>query len=161
MSRDYSISPRDPLHPSNIVTAVLLGFAFSVYHRPHITEILPSYQAFDNLMPWSWWGWTALSIALLMLVTPRGSGWRLVAHAAAGTFWLAVAGAFASGVGVTSAVTTYTLLACVSGVLFARSAVYWQSHCAWWRRLVSDPPRWLRRLAQVGEFDPEGRESRG
>lgn len=142
----------DPLNPTNFLAAVLLLFAFGVYHRPHLPDILPSYHAFDDLMPWTWWGRSALGISLLLLFTPRFSGWRMVAHGLCGMYLLAVAGAFGAGVGITSAVTTYTVLACVSGVLFARTAVHWQSGWRWWRRLVACPPRWLRWLAGVGEF---------
>lgn len=160
MPEDYEITTRDLLHPSNIITAILLGFAFSVYHRPYLPMWLPSYQRFDALMPWPWWGWSALLIAVLMLTTRRGSGWRLIAHAAAGTFWLAVAGSFAAGSGITSAATTYTLLACVSGVLFARSMVFWWQGMGWWRQLVDQPPRWLRVMAGLEPWR-KGRGQRG
>ncbi|WP_278911645.1 hypothetical protein, partial [Deinococcus wulumuqiensis] len=112
----------DPLNPTNILAAILLLFAFGVWHRPNITLLYPSYLAFDDLMPWAWWGWSALLIALLLLFTPRFSGWRMFAHGLCGTYFLAVAGAFGAGIGVASGVTTYTVLACVSGILFARTA---------------------------------------
>lgn len=143
----------DPLNPTNILAAVLLGFAFGVYHRPYLPDILPSYHAFDDLMPWSWWGWVAFGTALLMLVSPRGSFWKLTAHALCGLFLLGVATAFGKGVGITSGTTTYTVLSVISMVLFARTAVYWQSQWRWWQRIVENPPRWLRRLAGIDEFD--------
>lgn len=150
----------DPINPANIITAVLLGWAFSVYHRPYLPTLLPSYVRFDDLMPWAAWGWAALLIALALLIAPRGSVWRLTAHGLAALYLAAVASAFAAGVGITSAVTTYSVLSWVSVVLMARSAVAWQSGRGWWRRLVDDPPRWLRWLAGVGEYSRD-RERRG
>lgn len=148
----------DPLNPTNILAAVLLLFAFGVYHRPYLPLLYPSYGAFDDLMPWAWWGWSALLIALLLLFTPRYSGWRMLAHALCGLYLLAVAGAFGAGIGVASGVTTYTVLAGVSAILFARTAVHWQSGWRWWRRLVEHPPRWLRWLAGIEEFSPQRKE---
>ena len=58
----------------------------------------------------------------------------------------------------TGGVTTYTVLAGGSAILFARTAVYWQSGWRWWRRLVEHPPRWLRWLAGIGEFSPQRKE---
>lgn len=101
-----------------------------------------------------------VSAAAPLVTTRCGSGWRLIAHAAAGTFWLAVAGSFAAGVGITSAATTYTLLAGVSGVLFARSTVFWWQGMGWWRRLAAEPPRWLRVLAGLEPLR-KGRRKRG
>jgi hypothetical protein len=143
----------DPLNPTNILAVVLLGWAFSVFHRPHLPEFLPSYMHFDDLMPWLWWGRIALCTALLMLFTPRSSGWRLLAHALCGLFMLGVSVVFAGGVGVTSAVTTYSVLAGVSAVLFARTGVNWASGARWWARLVNQPPKWLRRLALINEVE--------
>lgn len=143
----------DMLNPTNILAAVHLGIAFSVYHRPYLPEILPSYARFDEIMPWATWGWAALGIALLMLFTPRSSGWRVLAHISSAMFFGTLAAAFAGGVGITSGSTTYAILAGASCVLMARTAAHWASEMPWWRRLVDRPPRWLRRLARVGEFE--------
>lgn len=142
----------DPLNPTNFIAALLLGWAFSVYHRPHLPEILPSYGRFDDLLPWATWGWVAVVLALALLFTPRFGCWRLLAHGLTALYWLGVASAFTSGVGLTSGGTTYGLLALWSMVLFARTAVYWSAGRPWWSRLVARPPRWLRWLARVGEF---------
>lgn len=143
---------RDPLNPTNIIAAVLLGWALSVYHRPYLPEVLPSYSRFNDIVPWSAWGWGALVIALWLLLSPRGSLLRIAGHAASALYLAALAAAFGMEVGITSAVTTYSILSWVSLLLLVRSAVYWQSGRGWWRRLVENPPRWLRWLAGVGEY---------
>lgn len=151
----------DPLNPTNWLAATLLGWAFSVYHRPHLPEVLPSYMRFDDLMPWAWWGWAALIIAVGMLFTPRSSGWRLLAHAGCGIYLLSASVMFGAGVGITSEVSICAILAAVSVVLFARTAVHWSSGMGWWRKLVERPPRWLRWLAGVQEYERPEREKGG
>ncbi|SMB89225.1 hypothetical protein [Deinococcus hopiensis] len=145
----------DPLHPTNITAAVQLGWAFTVYHRPHLPELLPSYSRFTAICPWPVWGWVAFLVTLGLLFTSRSSGWRMLAHAVSGIYFAAAGTAFAAGVGLTTAVTTHFILAAISTVLWARTVVYWQSERVWWRRLVSRPPRWLRWLAKVGEYGRE------
>lgn len=152
---DYQMFSRwDALNPTNLHAALLCSFAFVVWHRPHLPELLPSYAAFDDLMPWHTWGWAALGIALALLFTPRSGIWRLAAHALSGTFWLAAAVSFGASSGLTFYVTACALLAVSSTVLFSRTAVNWQRRKPWWRNLVARPPRWLRRLASVDEFKP-------
>ncbi|MFC4428019.1 hypothetical protein [Deinococcus navajonensis] len=151
----------DPLNPTNILAAIQLGWAFVVYHRPYLPEVLPSYSRFNALLPWPVWGWAALLIALGLLFTPRSSAWRLLAHAACGMYFLLASAAFGSGVGTTTAVTNCTILSGVSAVLFARTAVHWAGSTGWWDRLVRHPPRWLRRLARVQEFKPDPEEQDG
>ncbi|GAA5514760.1 hypothetical protein Dcar01_03521 [Deinococcus carri] len=156
MERHYLFSRWDPLNPSNILAVIMLGWAFSVYHRPFLPEFLPSYQRFDDFMPWAWWGWWSLLNGVLLLVMPRGGGLRVLAHALTGLYLLAAGASFGAGVGITSAVMTYSILAAVSGLLLARAAVAWAQGTGWWGRLVERPPRWLRWLARV-ESD-EGRD---
>lgn len=144
------VGPRDALHPSRIMTYVLLGWAITVYHRPYLPELLPSYAGFTAVMPWPLWGYVALIGALLLHFTRSGTFGRLLAHAWAATFFLMVAGTFTDGVGVTSAGTTYTILGYVSIVLWARNAVAVASNRAWWGRLVNQPPRIIRWLAEWG-----------
>lgn len=143
----------DPLNPTNAHAGMLLGWAFGVYHRPFLPYIIPAYSRFDDQFPWPIWGWSALIIALALLFTPRSSGWRLAAHALAAAYWGACVTAFTSGVGIIPGSILYSVLLAQSVILFARTAVHWQSQWRWWRRMVDDPPRWLRWLAGIGEFD--------
>ena len=155
MAREpYMFSRWDPLNPTNIVAAILIGWAISVYHRPSLPLLLPSYSRFDDVMPWAYWGWWALVAGVLLLATPRSSVWRTLAHVVSGMFFLAVTIAFGTGVGTTSGVTTYMVLTGVSGILFARTAVHWVQGMAWWDRLVECPPPWLKRLARLEEPQP-------
>ena len=147
----YLIGPRDVLHPSSIIMYILAWFAFSVYHRPYLPEFLPSYQAFTAVMPWHWWGWAAFIGAGLLFGIQPGSPWRLIAHAWAGIFFFAAAGAFTASAGLTSAGGVYSILGYASVVLFARSAVYLAQRTAWWSNLVQNPPRWVCWLAEWSE----------
>ena len=153
MDRPYLFSRWDPLNPTNILAAIMLGWALAVYHRPFLPLLLPSYARFDDFMPWSWWGWWGLVNALLLVLTPRGGGWRVLAHMLTILYLLAVSASFGAGVGLTSAVTTYTILTGVSVLLFARAAVRWAQGARWWTRLVEEPPRWLRWLARLDHED--------
>ncbi|MFB9991211.1 hypothetical protein ACFFLM_04340 [Deinococcus oregonensis] len=150
----------DLLNPTNILALLLAGWAISVYHRPRLPEIEFLYSRFDDLMPWSLWGWLGLGTACMLVFTPRASPWRLLAHALCGTFMLALSGAFAAAGGITFEVTSTIVLAAVSAILFARTSVHWASSTVWWAWLVSHPPRWLRRLAHIddGQEREEGRD---
>ncbi|MVN86805.1 hypothetical protein GO986_08520 [Deinococcus sp. HMF7620] len=156
MQRAFLFSRWDPVNPTNIIAAVLLGWAWWVYHRPFLPELLPSYSAFTQVLPWALWGWFALGFALLLLFTPRGSVWRLGAHLLASLYLGAVAYAFGAGAGGTSGVSTNTILSYVSLVLMARTAVHLAASSVWWARLVDSPPRWLRRLARIDDEEQRG-----
>jgi hypothetical protein len=139
----------DLLNPTNILATLLGGMALVVYHRPSMPFLYQGYSQFTQIMPWEWWGWTALAIAVLLLLSPRDGALRLLAHSLCGTYMLAVAASFGSANGIAFGVTTFTILAGVSGLLFARTAVHWAAQSSWWARAVRRPPRWLRRLAGV------------
>lgn len=139
----------DLLNPTNILAILLFGMAFVVYHRPAMPILYQGYSQFTAMMPWAWWGWAAGGIALLLLLSPRAGPLRLLAHALCGTYMLAVAASFGGANGIAFGVTTFTILAGASGLLFARTAVHWAAQSAWWARVVRRPPRWLRRLAGV------------
>lgn len=50
-----------------------LGVAGVSFLRPNLTRIVPSYAAFQDVMPTVWWGAAALTIGLGLLLLPRGS----------------------------------------------------------------------------------------
>jgi hypothetical protein len=113
----------DLLNPTNILATLLGGMALVVYHRPSMPFLYQGYSQFTQIMPWEWWGWTALAIAVLLLLSPRDGALRLLAHSLCGTYMLAVAASFGSA--------------------------NWAAQSSWWARAVRRPPRWLRRLAGV------------
>ncbi|MFB9994465.1 hypothetical protein ACFFLM_21140 [Deinococcus oregonensis] len=56
-----------------VVIAVHFGWAAPVYHKPNAPLLNQSYSAFTDFAPWTWFGWAALFIALLMTFSRPGS----------------------------------------------------------------------------------------
>lgn len=127
------------------VVAVHVLFAASIFHRPHLPDIVISYHRFDSVMPWLTWGWAALIVAGLMLLSKPGTVWGQGAHFISSAWFFLVASVFAAGVGTTSAVTTYTVLAGCSLVLFAADYRAWLPRSTHIQRIATRPPRWLTR----------------
>lgn len=154
----FMFSRWDPVNPTNIIAAVLIGWAWWPYHRPFMSEFASSYSAFGAVMPWAWWGWLAFAAAMLLLFTPRASVWRLLAHLLASAYLGAVAYSFGRATGGGAGVSTNSILSYVSLVLCARTAVHLAAGSSWWARLVDRPPGWLRRLARIE--DGQGQDGR-
>lgn len=127
------------------IVAVHIGFSASIFHRPYLPEIVTSYHRFDSVMPWLTWGWVALFVALSMTLSRPGTLWGQAAHFISSVWFFLVAGVFAAGVGTTSAVTTYTVLAGCSLVLFAADFRAWLPRSTHIQRITAQPPRWLTR----------------
>lgn len=127
-----------------VLIAVHFGWSLAVYHRPHAPLILQSYKAFEDFMPWPAWGWSALVIGLLLLRTRPGTLLAQFASLLSSVFFFAVVAAVGRGVGITTGVTTYSVLAFASLALFALDFQVWFARLGWVKRLVSRPPRWFR-----------------
>ena len=56
--------------------------------RPHLTEIVPSYAAFNDLMPTPAWGALALTIGGGLLLIPRGKPWLILWQFASAAFFI-------------------------------------------------------------------------
>ena len=93
------------------VITLLAGFALSIYHRPNLPFIFPSYHFFDDVMPYVWWGWTGIGIAVWMLFSRPGGLNSMSATMSAAIWFSLAAGAFGASGGFTSAVSTYSILA--------------------------------------------------
>lgn len=124
-----------------VLILIHLGWAASVYHRPNAPLLFQSLSAFDDMAPWSFWGWAALTIAVLMIFTRPGSLGAQLAHFLSSVFYFAVAAAVAKGAGVLPGVTTYTTCAFASLALFALDFRLWFARLGWVERLVANPPK--------------------
>ena len=144
----------DVLNPINWLSGILFfGWVLGVYYKPHAAEHLPTYARFDDIVPWAAWGWVALVIVLLLQLSPRVSWTRVLGLFLCTVYMFALASTVAWGIGYSSGVGVYGVFTVVSAVMFARSTARANAETWWWRQLVEHPPRWLRRLAQVEEYD--------
>lgn len=135
--------PHAALHYAVLIVHV--GWGLSVMHRPHLPEIVASYTRFTEIMPWLTWGWVALGVAAFMLAARPGTLWGQCAHFISSAWLFLVAGVFTSTVGITSAATTYTILAGCSLVLFAADFRAWLPRSTHIQSLTRHPPRWASR----------------
>lgn len=126
-----------------LVICVHFGWAAAVYHKPNAPLLYQSYKAFTDFAPWQTFGWAALAIALLMLLSRPGTVAAQSACFLSSIFFFTVVAAIGRGVGFTTGVATYSILAFASLALFALDFRGWFSQRDWVKRLIANPPqRW-------------------
>ncbi|THF70525.1 hypothetical protein E7T06_07420 [Deinococcus sp. Arct2-2] len=126
-----------------VVIAVHFGWAAAVYHKPNAPLLYQSYSAFTDFAPWHAFGWSALAIALLMLLSRPGTMAAQWASFLSSIFFFTVVAAIGRGVGFTTGVSTYSILAFASLAMFALDFRAWFSQRDWVKRLIANPPqRW-------------------
>ena len=127
------------------VFAALLAVGLVCLNRPHLPQLLPGYARFDDLMPFAYWGWAALLLALLMLVTRPGSLPALAVNFWVSVYLFAVGFAVMAGVGLTPAASAYLVLGSAALLLFGSDFRGWFPKIGWVQRLSSHPPRFIRK----------------
>lgn len=101
--------PREPLYWQTV--AIHLLFGINVFHRPFLPHLLPSYSQFESVMPWAWWGYGNVGLALALLLLPVGNVFGLAVRFLSATIYFTMGGVFAAASGTTGAVLIYSVLA--------------------------------------------------
>lgn len=128
-----------------IIFMVMLICGLIAIHRPNLPHLLPGYTRFDDVMPFTYWGWAGVILALLMLFVKPGSLGALAVN-----FWISVylisAGlAFMAGVGVTFSASVFLVLGGAAIILFGADFQGWFPKIGWVQRLGDHPPAFIRR----------------
>lgn len=121
---------------------VHLAFALPTFLRPNIPLLLPSFSAFDDVAPFTVWGWGGLLAAALLWLLPPRLPWGVLSTGFS-TFYLYLIGAtFGQGAGLISGVLNYVGFGVLSGALLMRALWAWAEPQPWFREhIIRRPPR--------------------
>lgn len=119
-----------------ILIAVLLAWSLPAIIRPNIPLLFPSYAAFDNSIPFSWWGYSGTICALLLWLLPPRFPAGLLSTGLA-MFYLYLVGAmFQEGAGLLNGSVMFRVFGLASGLLFMRALWLWTLPQPWFRKRV-------------------------
>lgn len=119
-----------------VLIVVHLSFAFPALFRPNIPLLLPSYSAFDDVVPFNWWGLAGVGIALLLWLLPPRVPWGILSTTVSAFYLYFVAALFWQAVGPISAVNMYLSAGILSGMLLMRALWAWAEPQPWFRQHV-------------------------
>ncbi|WP_019584654.1 hypothetical protein [Deinococcus apachensis] len=112
-----------------------LGVAIVSFLRPNLALIVPSYAGFHAIMPTIFWGVTALTIALGLLLIPRGKPLLILWQFASAVFFILFSILVTQGpYGLTWGSVVYGGLGLWSCVLAYYTADDWFWHNRWPQR---------------------------
>lgn len=119
-----------------VLIGVLLAWSFPAIIRPNIPLLFPSYRAFDDSVPFSWWGYGGLSCALLLWLLPPRFPAGLLSTGLA-MFYLYLVGAmFQASAGLLNGSVMFRAFGLVAGALFMRALWLWAERQTWFRERV-------------------------
>ncbi|KQR37714.1 hypothetical protein [Deinococcus sp. Leaf326] len=123
-----------------VLIVVHLSFALPALYRPNTPLLLTSYSAFDDVVPFTWWGLIGLGIALLLWLLPPRVPWGILSTTISAGYLYFVAALFWQAVGSISAVNLYFSAGALSGLLLMRALWAWFEPQPWFREHVLKRP---------------------
>ncbi len=115
---------------------VHLLFALPVLFRWNIPLLFKGYEKFDDVMPFTNWGWLSLGAVLLLLLVPTRVPWGLVTTLYSMTLFFAIGATFALGAGLLPGTTLFFGFALGAAALFGRSMWLYAIRVRWFQQHV-------------------------
>lgn len=112
------------------------AFALPTLIRPNTPLLLQSYSAFDDWMPFTFWGFAGLIVMALLWVLPPRVPWGVLSTALSAFYLYLLSNLFREGAGLTSGVLWYGMAGVLSGALMMRALWAWAETLGWFRALV-------------------------
>lgn len=119
-----------------VLILVHVLFVAPIFIRPNIPLLFPSFSAFDNGLPFIWWGHAGLLAALLLWLLPPRFPLGLISTAYSAFYLYLIGAMFQEGAGLIPGTSVYRGLGVLSGVLFMRALWLWAERSPWFRRRV-------------------------
>lgn len=141
------------LGPRNVTAYIHLGFAAVLLLRPHLFELQLPWRGFLTVMPQTWWMVSALVVAVLLLISPRGSKRLMLAQFLSGTLYITISGVISTPSGINTGSSTYLILGAVALLMLARTGVQVLARTGRGQHLLAHPPAWARRWWGGGNDD--------
>ena len=151
LSQDVPLSPRrnfDLLNPRHLIAFCHLAFGLICLHRPNLDQFTRAYAPFGDLERW---GWALVALAVLLLLSPRGSVVLMAAQLVSSTTLFAIVALLTAGFGPLPTAGFGAVLGVASLLLFVRTFAYWLHTQRWFCKLLERPPGWARRIKERNE----------
>ena len=131
------------LNPRVMIAGSHMFFAVVCLIRPNLELLFKAYRPFGDVEKW---GWALLLLALLLVLSRRGSIFLMVAQFISAVALFTIAQLLTSGVGLLPTAGSLTFLGIVSLLLVGKSFQYWLPTSRHYAHVMANPPAWARRL---------------
>lgn len=122
-----------------LVLAHLL-FGVIAIVRPNIPLLFKGYSAFDDSLPFAWWGLWNLAAALVLWLVPTRVPFGLISTILSAFLLFFIGAMFGTGGGLLFGTAIFYAFGVAAGVLFMRSLWLYMVKVRWFQRYVLRGP---------------------